>query len=48
LNFRPKAEAALAISSPKSANFPEISRGTGKPPGGDQFADDCFLRHYFL
>jgi hypothetical protein len=25
----PKVEAALAIASPKSANFPAISRGTG-------------------
>ena len=29
LNFLPKAKGALAISSPKSANFPVFSPGTG-------------------
>ena len=44
IEFPSESRGALAISSPKSANFPVFSRGTGKPTGGDRFADDCFLR----
>jgi hypothetical protein len=45
IEFSSESRGALAISSPKSANFPVFSRGTGKLTGGDRFADDCFHRH---
>ena len=38
----------MAISSPKSGEFPVFSRGTGKPQCGDRFADDCLHRQYFV
>jgi hypothetical protein len=43
-----ESRGALALSSPKSANFPVSSLGTGKQADRDGFADDCRHRQMSL
>jgi hypothetical protein len=44
IEFPTESRGASVISSPKSANFPVFSPGTGKLTGRDGFADDCLHR----
>jgi len=45
--FPSENQRRLGYLKPEIGKFPVFSRGTGNPPGGDRFADDCLHRHVY-
>ena len=48
IEFPSENQRRLGYLKPEIGKFPVFSRGTGNPPGGDRFADDCLHRQIYL